>query len=152
MDVLVLVSEVLWSWLDQVLEGVFQGPVLGSILWSQSPNWCLLWSPWRHPGHRGDILVTVEIPWSPGRCPGHHKHVLTVEMSWSPRRCPCHRGDVVQSRRTRMVADVFWVRRRVTWSRLRQATFSPFTSRISSPTARRPAYNFSVPPSTMSST
>lgn len=64
----------------------------------------------------------------------------------------CHRGDGLQCRSTRTVARALLVRRCVTWSRLRLDTFSPFTSRISSPTSSRPVNNFSVLLSTMSST
>ena len=64
----------------------------------------------------------------------------------------CHRGDTLLCWRMRTVGEGFLISRWVTWSKLRQATFSPFTSRISSPTASRPAYNFSVLLSTIFST
>lgn len=62
----------------------------------------------------------------------------------SVRQCGCHSERVLWCRRTRMVTDWFLIRRFVTWSRLRHATFFPLTSRISSPIASRPAYSFPV--------
>lgn len=80
-------------------------------------------------------------------------HRVGTHILWLDLVVPeCHRGDALQCRSTRTVARALLVRRCVTWSRLRLDTFSPFTSRISSPTSSRPVNNFSVLLSTMSST
>lgn len=72
---------------------------------------------------------------------------LVVTLMWHGH---CRGG--LRCLRTRTMVEGFLVSRRITWARLRSATFSPFTSRISSPADSRPEYSFSVLLSNMSST